>query len=107
MNPKNPTFDPNRRKFLGQCCAAVSATGMLSTLAQLRMMGAVASADNGGSVVIVDDVPSEALRRLAGTPLLRRERLELARQRLFAADRPSAEDIADRLVGRLVCDRLR
>jgi uncharacterized protein (DUF1501 family) len=47
MNPKNPTFDPNRRKFLGQCCAAVSATGMLSTLAQLRMMGAVASADNG------------------------------------------------------------
>ena len=47
MNPKNPNFDPNRRKFLGQCCAAVSATGMLSTLAQLRMMGAVASTDNG------------------------------------------------------------
>lgn len=47
MNPKNPTFDPNRRKFLGQCCAAVSATGMLSTLAQLRLMGAVASPDNG------------------------------------------------------------
>ena len=47
MNPKNPTYDPNRRKFLGQCCAAVSATGMLSTLAQLRMMGAVASADSG------------------------------------------------------------
>jgi uncharacterized protein (DUF1501 family) len=47
MNPKNPTFDPNRRKFLGACCAAVSATGMLSTLAQLRMMGAVASAANG------------------------------------------------------------
>ena len=47
MNPKNPNFDPNRRKFLGACCAAVSATGMLSTLAQLRMMGAVASSDNG------------------------------------------------------------
>jgi uncharacterized protein (DUF1501 family) len=47
MNPKNPNFDPNRRKFLGACCAAVSATGMLSTLAQLRMMGAVASTDNG------------------------------------------------------------
>lgn len=47
MNPKNPTFDPTRRKFLGACCAAVSATGMLSTLAQLRMMGAVASAENG------------------------------------------------------------
>jgi uncharacterized protein (DUF1501 family) len=47
MNPKNPSFDPNRRKFLGQCCAAVSATGMLSTLAQLRLMGAVASSENG------------------------------------------------------------
>ncbi len=46
MNPKNPTFDPNRRKFVGQCCAAVGATGMLSTLAQLRMMGAVASPDS-------------------------------------------------------------
>lgn len=49
MNPKNPTFDPNRRKFLGACCAAVSATGMLSTLAQLRMMGAVASPSNDTS----------------------------------------------------------
>ena len=47
MNPKNPTLDPNRRQFLGACCAAVSATGMLSTLAQLRVMGAVASPDNG------------------------------------------------------------
>ncbi len=50
MNPKNPKFDPNRRRFLGACCAAVSATGMLSTLAQLRMMGAVASPSNGPSV---------------------------------------------------------
>ncbi|MEY4004943.1 MAG: hypothetical protein RLZZ221_1039, partial [Verrucomicrobiota bacterium] len=47
MNPKNPAPDLIRRKFLGQCCAAVTATGMLSTLAQLRMMGAVASAGNG------------------------------------------------------------
>ena len=47
MNPKNPTIDPTRRKFLGACCAAVSATGMLSTLAQLRLMGAVAEPDNG------------------------------------------------------------
>src|SRR5258708_2446831 len=47
MNPKNQAFDPNRRKFVGACCAAVGATGMLSTLAQLRLMGAVASADNG------------------------------------------------------------
>jgi len=47
MNAKNPPFDPQRRKFLGACCAAVGATGMLSTLAQLRLMGAVASPGNG------------------------------------------------------------
>jgi len=47
MNPKNPTFDPARRKFIGSCCSAVGATGMLSTLAQLRLTGAIASSDNG------------------------------------------------------------
>ena len=45
----NPNPDPSRRKFIGACCAAVTATGMLSTLAQLRLMGAVA--DSGSSAV--------------------------------------------------------
>jgi uncharacterized protein (DUF1501 family) len=46
---KSPTnsLPPSRRKFLGQCCAAVGATGMLSALAQLRLIGATASAGNG------------------------------------------------------------
>jgi uncharacterized protein (DUF1501 family) len=35
-------YDPSRRRFLGSCCAAVTATGLLSQLAQLRMVGAVA-----------------------------------------------------------------
>src|SRR5476649_1369997 len=47
MNPKTSATDPSRRKFLGACCASVGATGMLSALAQLRMIGAVASPDNG------------------------------------------------------------
>jgi uncharacterized protein (DUF1501 family) len=47
MNPKNPTPDLSRRKFVGACCAAVGSTGMLSALAQLRMIGAVANASNG------------------------------------------------------------
>ena len=42
-----PTPDLSRRKFLGACCASVGATGLLSTLAHLRLMGAVASPDNG------------------------------------------------------------
>jgi len=48
----------SRRRFLGSCCAAVTATGMLSQLAQLRLVGAVAgtsgstglAADSGGIV---------------------------------------------------------
>jgi uncharacterized protein (DUF1501 family) len=40
-----PLSDLSRRKFIGACCAAVTATGMLSTLAQLRLIGAVAQAD--------------------------------------------------------------
>jgi len=33
----------SRRKFLGACCKAVGATGMLSALAQLRLIGAAAA----------------------------------------------------------------
>jgi uncharacterized protein (DUF1501 family) len=36
----------SRRKFIGACCAAVSATGMLSALAQLRLLGALAEPSN-------------------------------------------------------------
>ena len=40
----DPSFDPTRRSFLRQaCCAAVGATGMLSTLSQLRLIGASAA----------------------------------------------------------------
>lgn len=46
MNPKTAPFDPTRRKFIGACCAAVGTTGLLSALAQLRMIGAVASPSN-------------------------------------------------------------
>lgn len=40
--------DLSRRQFIGSaCCAAVGATGLLSSLANLRLMGAVASPGNG------------------------------------------------------------
>jgi hypothetical protein len=42
--------DPSRRKFLGSCCAAVGATGMLSALAQLRVLGALAQPGNGPQI---------------------------------------------------------
>ncbi len=47
MNTKTTTV-PSRREFLGSaCCAAVGATGLLSTLGSLRLMGAAASPGNG------------------------------------------------------------
>ena len=50
-----PSFDPTRRTFFRQaCCAAVGATGMLSTLAQLRLIGAMAAdAAPGGYKALV------------------------------------------------------
>jgi uncharacterized protein (DUF1501 family) len=46
MNPKT-SVDLARRNFIGACCASIGATGMLSALAQLRVMGALASTDGG------------------------------------------------------------
>lgn len=40
------SFDPSRRRFIGQCCAAVGWTGLLSALAQLRLIGALAETTN-------------------------------------------------------------
>jgi uncharacterized protein (DUF1501 family) len=48
MNKKSAAPDFSRRQFIGSaCCAAVSATGLLSALSSLRLMGAVASPANG------------------------------------------------------------
>src|SRR5437763_1430723 len=48
MNKKSSVPDLSRRHFIGSaCCAAVGATGLLSSLANLRLMGAAASPGNG------------------------------------------------------------
>ena len=39
----NDPSDLSRRRFIGRACSAVGATGMLSALAQLRMIGALAA----------------------------------------------------------------
>jgi uncharacterized protein (DUF1501 family) len=39
----NSPSDLSRRRFIGRACSAVGATGMLSALAQLRMIGALAA----------------------------------------------------------------
>lgn len=50
MNSKTSVPDLSRRKFLGACCASVGATGMLSALAQLRLIGAVADTSSSATV---------------------------------------------------------
>jgi uncharacterized protein (DUF1501 family) len=48
---KKSAPEVSRREFLGSaCCAAVGATGLLSTLGSLRLMGAAASPDNGPQI---------------------------------------------------------
>src|SRR5258707_11398858 len=47
MSNKSSVTDSSRRRFLGQCCAAVGMTGFLSSLSNLRLIGAAASPGNG------------------------------------------------------------
>jgi uncharacterized protein (DUF1501 family) len=55
----SPSADPTRRQFIRQaCCAAVGSTGILSTLAQLRVLGAVAG-DAAASPRTAAAVPSD------------------------------------------------
>jgi hypothetical protein len=52
-------------------------------------------------------LPEGLLEQLAGLPTIRDERLARARHRLEQGEQPTAEALAQRMVGRLVCDRLR
>lgn len=60
-----------------------------------------------GPAEVMIDVPTEVLRHLESQPAVRPDRLAEARERLAAGDQPTAEALAQRMVGRLVCDRLR
>ena len=53
-------MNPTRRHFVGQCCAAVGTTGILSTLAQLRAIGATTSIPSGSATpATAGAVPSD------------------------------------------------
>ncbi|HVN50313.1 MAG TPA: hypothetical protein VMT43_02715 [Acidimicrobiales bacterium] len=56
---------------------------------------------------VAGEVPEGLVERLAEAPAVRDDRLAEARERLETGDQPSADDLAGRMVGRLVCDRLR
>lgn len=52
-------------------------------------------------------VPDGLADALAGSPDVRPDRLAEARRRLARGEGPSDADLADRMIGRIVCDRLR
>ncbi len=53
------------------------------------------------------DLCSGIVAGLGADPVIRPDRLAEARRRLVEGDQPTADDLATRMVGRLVCDRLR
>ena len=62
-------------------------------------------APDGG--LTTGELPIGLVERLERAPSVRADRLAEARHRLEVGDQPTADDLANRMVGRLVCDRLR
>lgn len=54
-----------------------------------------------------DQLPTGLVERIESAPAVRVDRLAQARLRLETGEAPTADDLANRMVGRLVCDRLR
>jgi hypothetical protein len=55
---------------------------------------------------VLDDLPDGLLDGLGSGPSLRPERLEEVRGRLATGLAPTDDELANRIVGRMVCDRL-
>ncbi len=61
----------------------------------------------GGSGTGAGELPAGLVELLATAPAVRLDRVLDARMRMEAEEQPSADDLARRVVGRMVCDRLR
>ncbi len=73
------------------------------SLQALTHDGPMAATPEAGPAV----VPEGLVEQLSSAPAMRGDRLASARKRLETGDQPTAEALAQRMVGRLVCDRLR
>jgi len=76
------------------------------SLAALRGPNEVSSAA-AGEPPSPATIPLGLLEDLGASSLVRPERLAEVVARLASGDQPSDDDLASRMVGRLVCDRLR
>jgi hypothetical protein len=66
-----------------------------------------AAAAHEQMVVAIESLPDGLLAELEQTIDIRPDRLDRAREHLAHLDELTATELADRIVGRLVCDRLR
>jgi hypothetical protein len=84
-------------------------TQVQRSLAALREPGAPHDSDLlvADDELTVEQLPSGLVERIKSTPSVRADRLAEARERLETGEVPTADDLANRMVGRLVCDRLR
>lgn len=57
--------------------------------------------------LMLQELPDGLLEDLENTPEVRSDRLQAVRDRLEHGDELSNDELASRIVGRLVCDRLR
>ena len=80
----------------------VSATPTEVPPSDLSHQAAETSVDSGPG-----RLPEGLVEQLTETPPIRTDRVELARRQLENDAPPTAEALAQRMVGRLVCDRLR
>jgi len=80
----------------------------LRTTAEIRQNELAAVLDAGrGAELTVADLPPGLVERIEQAPDVRHDRLAEARTRFAAGEQPDADTLAARMVGRLVCDRLR
>ena len=77
------------------------------SLQALRQAGEPDTTRPADTTGACDDLPAGLVEKLRDSSTVRDDRLAEARERLERGDQPSAEDLAQRMVGRLVCDRLR
>ena len=67
----------------------------------------------GGSIprdtleIVLSELPDGLLHDLEEKAVVRSDRVDEVRDRLEHGEEPSADELANRIVGRLVCDRLR
>src|SRR4051794_2808666 len=67
----------------------------------------VADGDTPDGDSSTEDLRQDLVAQLSLLPAVRDDRLAEARRRLETGERPTDEALAHRMVGRLVCDRLR